>query len=127
LDIDFTQVLIGFAVLLISLSVHEAAHAWSADRLGDPTARSLGRVSLNPAVHADPVGTVLFPLIALFTNLPVLGWAKPVPVDIRRLKHWRRDYMVIAAAGPISNVLLALLAALILRVVPVPALCRLPC
>ena len=118
LDIDFTQVLIAFVVLLFSLSVHEAAHAWSADRLGDPTARLLGRVSLNPAVHVDPVGTILFPLIALLTNLPVLGWAKPVPVSFRNLKHWRRDYMVIAAAGPISNLVLALIAAIALRVLP---------
>ena len=66
-SIDFAQVLIACSVLLVSLSVHEAAHAWTADRLGDPTARQLGRVSLNPAVHVDLIGTVLFPLIALLT------------------------------------------------------------
>ena len=109
-SIDFVQVLIAFSVLLVSLTVHEAAHAWTADRLGDSTARQLGRVSLNPAVHVDPIGTVLFPLIALLTNVPVIGWAKPVPVDVRGLPKPRRDFMLIAAAGPASNLVLAAIA-----------------
>ena len=118
--IDFADVLIKFVVLLLSLTVHEAAHALTADRFGDPTARLLGRVSLNPAVHVDPIGTLLFPLIALLTNVPVLGWAKPVPVNITRLRgHWKRKYMLIAAAGPASNVMLAIVASLLLHVVPV--------
>ena len=118
--IDFGDVLIKFIVLLLSLTVHEAAHALTADRLGDPTARLLGRVSLNPAVHVDPIGTLLFPLIALLTNVPVLGWAKPVPVNITRLRgHWKRKYMLIAAAGPASNVVLAIGASLLLHFVPV--------
>ena len=118
--IDFGYVFITFVVLLLSLTVHEAAHAITADRLGDPTARLLGRVSLNPAVHVDPIGTLLFPLIALLTNVPVLGWAKPVPVNITRLRgHWKRKFMLIAAAGPASNVLLAIAASLLLHFVPV--------
>ena len=118
LDIDFAQVFIAFLVLLFSLTVHEAAHAWSADRLGDATARMLGRVSLNPAVHIDPIGTILFPLIALLTNLPIIGWAKPVPVNILQLHgNWRRKFMAIAAAGPASNVVMAAVAAIILQVV----------
>ena len=76
------------------------AHAWTADRLGDPTARLLGRVSLNPIVHADPIGTVLFPLIAMVTGVPLIGWAKPVPVNMRNLRHPRRDFVLVAAAGP---------------------------
>ena len=117
-NIDFVQVFISFLVLLFSLTVHEAAHAWSADRLGDATARMLGRVSLNPAVHVDPIGTVLFPLIALLTNLPVIGWAKPVPVNVLNLhKNWREKYMVIAAAGPASNIVLAVIASLVLRAI----------
>lgn len=115
--IDFVQVFSLFLVLLFSLTVHEAAHAWTADRLGDPTARLLGRVSLNPAVHVDPIGTIVFPLIALITNLPIIGWAKPVPVNPAQLRsHWRQKFMVIAAAGPTSNILLATLAAIVLRV-----------
>ena len=119
LDIDFTQVIISFLVLLFSLTVHEAAHAWTADRLGDPTARMLGRVSLNPAVHADPIGTIVFPLIGLVTNLDFLiGWAKPVPVNTRQLQgNWRQKFMVIAAAGPASNLILAAIAAIMVRTV----------
>ena len=105
-------------MLIASLSVHEAAHAWTANRLGDPTARYLGRLSLNPAVHIDPVGTLLFPLIAAFTNVPLIGWAKPVPVDLRHLKHPKRDFAIIAAAGPISNVLMALLGAAAFALLP---------
>lgn len=115
--IDFTQLFTAFLVLLLSLTVHEAAHAWSADRLGDPTARLLGRVSLNPAVHVDPIGTILFPLIAIVTNLPVIGWAKPVPVNTLNLRgHWKQKYMAIAAAGPASNLVLAAAASVGVRI-----------
>jgi Zn-dependent protease len=119
--INFVEVFIIFLVLLFSLTVHEAAHALTADRLGDPTARLLGRVSLNPAVHVDPIGTIVFPLIAIITNLPVLGWAKPVPVNVTRLRgHRKRKYMLIAAAGPASNLVLAVIASILLHVIPVP-------
>ncbi len=119
LDINVAQIFIAFIVLLFSLTVHEMAHAWTADRLGDPTARLLGRVSLNPLVHADPIGTILFPLIAMISRAPLIGWAKPVPVNIRYLRHPRRDYVLVAAAGPASNLVLALLAALALYVLPI--------
>jgi Zn-dependent protease len=109
LGIDFFGIFIQFALLVVSLSVHEAAHAWSAEKLGDPTARSLGRVSLNPAVHVDPIGTIVFPLLAMLSNLPLIGWAKPVPVGIQYLKgNWRQKFMFIAAAGPASNLLMAM-------------------
>jgi Zn-dependent protease len=111
-NIDVAQIFIGFLVLLFSLTVHESAHAWAAWRLGDPTGRLLGRVSLNPAVHVDPIGTILFPLLAMVSGLPLIGWAKPVPVDILKLKHYRRDFALIAAAGPLANLLLAVVAAL---------------
>jgi Zn-dependent protease len=116
--LDFTQILIGMGVLIASLSFHEAAHAWTADRLGDPTARLLGRLSLNPAVHVDPIGTLLFPLIAISTGVPLIGWAKPVPVNTRHLRSPKRDFAIIAAAGPVSNLVLAVVAALVLSVVP---------
>jgi Zn-dependent protease len=106
-DIDFQQLLIAFVILISSLTFHEAAHAWTANKLGDPTARLLGRLSLNPAVHVDVVGTLLFPLIAMVTGFPLIGWAKPVPVDMRHLQHPRRDFAIVAAAGPISNLVLA--------------------
>lgn len=108
-------------MLIASLSVHEAAHAWAADRLGDPTARHLGRLSLNPAVHVDPIGTLLFPLIAMLTRLPLIGWAKPVPVDPRHLKHPKRDFALIAAAGPASNLVMATIGAVVLAFLPGPA------
>ena len=118
-DFDFAQIFLVFIVLLFSLTVHEAAHAWTADALGDPTARILGRVSLNPVVHVDPIGTIVFPLLAIATGAPFLGWAKPVPVNIQRLRHERRDYVLVAAAGPASNLTLAVIAAVALRLIPV--------
>ncbi len=111
-DIDFARVFIAFIVLLFSLTVHETAHAWTADRLGDPTARLLGRVSMNPMVHADLIGTILFPLLALVGNVPLIGWAKPVPVNISRLRRQRSDYVLVAAAGPASNLILAVVASI---------------
>jgi len=118
LNIDPLAVALGFGVLLISLTIHEAAHAWTADRLGDPTARRLGRVSLNPLVHIDWIGTVALPLLAAVTGAPLIGWAKPVPVSLRNLRHPRRDFMIVAAAGPISNLLQAVAWAAVIRVAP---------
>ena len=117
LDINFAQVFIAFLVLVFSLTVHESAHAWVADRLGDPTGRRLGRVSLNPAVHVDPVGTLLFPLVAMLTRLPIIGWARPVPLDPRNLRRGRRDVLLVAGAGPLSNLALAVLSAWALKLV----------
>ncbi len=115
------QLLPLLLVLLFSLTVHEAAHAWTANRLGDPTARRLGRISLNPAVHIDPIGTILLPLVAFMAGGLIFGWAKPVPVNPMNLKNYRRDYLLIAAAGPASNVLLATAASLLMRVGPAGA------
>ncbi len=119
MDINAAQIFIAFIVLLFSLTVHEMAHAWTADRLGDPTARLLGRISLNPLVHADLIGTVIFPLVAMISNVPLIGWAKPVPVNTRHLRRPRRDYMLVAAAGPASNLAMAVGSAVLLRLVPV--------
>jgi Zn-dependent protease len=118
-DIDLAQVFILFVVLLFSLTVHEMAHAWTADRLGDPTARRLGRVTLNPIAHIDPIGTVLFPLVAIFTGVPLLGWAKPVPVNVRQLRYERQGFVLVAAAGPASNLVMAAAAAAVVALLPV--------
>jgi len=99
----------SYVVLLFSLSVHESAHAWTAFRQGDPTARSLGRISLNPLVHVDAIGTVVMPLLMIFTGVPLLGWAKPTPVDPRYFRDLRRGQIVVSGAGPVSNLLLAIL------------------
>ncbi len=106
-DNNLAHAFITLAVLLISLSIHEAAHAWSASVLGDPTARALGRVSLNPLVHIDPIGTILFPLMGYMYGGVVFGWAKPVPVNTLNLRRPRQDHLLIAAAGPVSNLLQA--------------------
>jgi Zn-dependent protease len=104
-NLDIGTIAIQFAVLLFSLSIHEASHAWMADRFGDYTARYLGRVTLNPIPHIDPIGTILFPLLQFFTPLPVIGWAKPVPINSAHLRNPRRDNIFISLAGPGANLL----------------------
>ena len=112
LNIDPILLLMELLVLIVSLSIHEAAHAWSANRLGDNTARLLGRLTINPAAHVDVFGTIVLPLIAMVSNLPIIGYAKPVPVDTRNLGHdWRQKFMLIAAAGPASNLVIAVVGA----------------
>ena len=115
---DIGQLLIILSVLLFSLTIHEMAHAVTADWYGDPTARRLGRISLNPLVHLDPVGSFMLPLLGFFAGGFVFGWAKPVPVNTANLKNHRRDFLVIAAAGPASNILLAIGASVLLGAVP---------
>jgi Zn-dependent protease len=114
-DINVTNLIISLLVLIFSLSVHEAAHAWSASQLGDDTAKRLGRVTLNPIAHTDPIGTLLLPLIAMVSGAPLIGWAKPTPVNTRNLRQPRRDHILVTAAGPISNLLLAFGAAAVIR------------
>ena len=122
MSFDLGQLVITFLVLLFSLTVHESAHAWTAARLGDPTARRLGRITLNPAAHIDPFGTLLLPLLAFTTGAPVIGWAKPVPVIPANLTRPRRDFLCVAAAGPASNMVLAVIAAGAMRALPVSPL-----
>ena len=114
-QLDITSLLIVLGVVLGSLTVHEWAHAWTANHLGDPTARLLGRVSFNPVVHIDPIGTVILPLFAALTTGFVFGWAKPVPVNVSQLGHPKRDFMIVAAAGPASNIAIAIVAAMAFR------------
>lgn len=116
---DIGGIVIQFVCLLFSLCVHESAHAAMADRCGDPSARFLGRVSLNPLHHIDPLGTVILPLMAMITGLPMFGWAKPVPFNPRNLHNIRRDPVFISLAGPGANFMLALVGALVLRVLAV--------
>ena len=113
-NINWGIIVIQYAVLLFSLSVHEAAHAWMADRRGDYTARYMGRVSLNPMAHIDPIGTVLFPLLNFISGFPLIGWAKPVPVNPMHLKDSSRDHMYISFAGPAANLLTSLCSLILL-------------
>ncbi|MFN0112588.1 MAG: site-2 protease family protein [Blastocatellia bacterium] len=101
------NLIIWFVVFLLSLTVHECAHAWMAERVGDPTARYLGRVTLNPIPHIDPIGTIVFPLLAYTSGAMFFGWAKPVPYNPSNLRDRKWGEILIAAAGPLSNVLLA--------------------
>ncbi len=108
-------ILFEVVVLVLAFSIHECAHAWTAWRLGDPTAYMLGRVTLNPLKHLDPLGSVLFPLISLVYGGFLVGWAKPTPVTARNFKNYRRDDILVTLAGPASN-LLSATAALILLI-----------
>lgn len=105
--------LLFYPLLLFSLSCHEAAHGWMAERYGDGTARHMGRISLNPLRHIDPIGTFLLPVIAIFSGAPLIGWGKPVPVNPMHLKNAIKDTVWISAFGPITNFILASLFALI--------------
>jgi len=104
-------------VLLFAICVHESAHAWMANRLGDPTAKMLGRISLNPIVHIDPFGTIIMPLILIVLGFPPFGWAKPTPVDPRNFKNQVSDDILTAVAGPVSNFLTAFVAVVILAII----------
>ena len=107
-NIDPQIIVLLIPALVFSLSFHEFAHAWMAYRLGDSTAARMGRLTLNPMSHLDPIGSLALLLMGF-------GWAKPVPVDPRYLKNPRQDMVKVAAAGPISNIILAIIAALVLR------------
>lgn len=103
--------------LIIAIVFHEVAHGWTARALGDPTAAQLGRLTLNPVKHVDPFGTIILPGMLKLAGLPVFGWAKPVPVVKGRLRNPRRDMMIVAAAGPGSNLAMALIGAVALGLV----------
>jgi Zn-dependent protease len=124
-NVDPTRIATGLVeilILLFAVSAHEAAHAWMADRCGDPTARQLGRVTLNPLRHIDPFGSVLLPVILFIAGAPVFGWARPTPVLTRNLRRARRDGILVTAAGPLVNLTISIVAAVLLavavRVVP---------
>jgi Zn-dependent protease len=107
---NIVTLVISLFVLLFAITVHEAAHGWAAAKFGDFTAQSMGRVTLNPIAHIDPIGTVLLPLLLVIAGAPPFGWAKPVPVNPFNLRNPRRDNLWISAAGPTSNLTVAALA-----------------
>jgi Zn-dependent protease len=121
MDIDLEKIIYNIAVwaipVLFAITVHEVAHGWVANKLGDGTARMLGRLSLNPAKHIDPIGTILVPIVLMIFSPIVFGWAKPVPVDMRNFKNPRRDMAIVAIAGPLSNVVMAIFWVLFLYLV----------
>ena len=110
------QFLLFMVALIFSLSVHESAHAWMSNYFGDDLARLQGRISLNPAAHVDPIGTLLFPALAFFTHAPVIGWAKPTPVNPLRWRNKRVANFWVSIAGVICNFIIAIVAGVIIRV-----------
>jgi len=106
-------IVVQFLVVLFAISVHESAHAWTADRMGDPTARLQGRVTLNPLAHIDLLGTIIFPLLLAWMGAPVFGWAKPVMVNPYNFRDRRRGGILVAAAGPLANIAVAAVTILI--------------
>lgn len=117
MTLQHVDILFQIIAFLFAISVHESAHAWMANRRGDPTARMLGRITLNPIKHIDPVGTVLLPLIAVIGHVPMLGWAKPTPVNPRNFKNPMLDDILTSVAGPVSNFIVAAAATLVLLVI----------
>jgi len=113
---EFVLILFQVVVLVLAFSVHESAHAYVAMRLGDPTAYMLGRVTLNPMKHIDPLGSVVLPLLALVYHWPLIGWAKPCPVTLRNFQHVKRDDILTSLAGPASNLAMAAVALILLLV-----------
>jgi Zn-dependent protease len=108
--------LLFFVPFLLSLSFHEAAHAFIAFKRGDTTAKALGRMTINPLPHIDPFGTILFPFLAIYYGGPFFGWAKPVPINPMNLKAYKRDSLLISLAGPVSNLILAVVFTFILKI-----------
>ena len=108
------EILYQMIAFLFAISVHESAHAWTASRCGDPTARMLGRVTLNPIRHIDPIGTIVLPAVAAISGVPLLGWAKPTPVDPRNFRNPVMDDVLVSVAGPVSNFIVATAALLLL-------------
>ncbi len=115
-NFDIGQFILFMVALVFSLSVHEAGHAWMSNKFGDDLARLQGRISLNPAVHVDPIGTLLFPAIAFFTGAPLLGWARPTPVNPLRWRNKRVANIWVSAAGVIGNAIIAITAGITMRV-----------
>jgi Zn-dependent protease len=113
---DIGQFILYMVALVFSLSLHEAGHAWMSHRFGDDLARSQGRISLNPITHVDPIGTLLFPAIAFFAHTPLLGWARPTPVNPLRWRNKRVANFWVSIAGVLCNLMIAIVAGIIIRV-----------
>ncbi len=117
---DFTSLLITFPLLLVSITIHEFSHGCAAYKLGDPTAKYSGRLTLNPLAHIDPVGTIILPLMLFFASQGkfVFGAAKPVPVNFNLLRNPKRDIIWVGASGPAANFILAFILSVVLKIIP---------
>lgn len=108
--------IISFLILILAITIHEFSHGFVADKLGDPTPRSFGRLTLNPLAHADLVGTILLPLFSALTGIPTIGWAKPVPIDPFNFQHPKRDIILTSLAGPVSNFTIAIFVSILCNI-----------
>ncbi len=114
-NLDVFAVVPVVLAFVVGITVHEFAHGWTADRLGDPTARYAGRLTLNPVAHADPIGTILLPILLIATGSRfIFGWAKPVPINPYHFRDRRRGLVLVSVAGPLANVVTAVIAAVLL-------------
>jgi len=113
----FEKIIIWAIPVLFAITVHEVAHGWVADKLGDQTAKIMGRITLNPIKHIDPIGTVALPLILLFIGSFIFGWAKPVPVTWKNLRKPRRDMALVALAGPAANLIMMIIWSILAKLV----------
>jgi Zn-dependent protease len=117
MDLSHVNILFQLSAFLFAISVHESAHAWTAWKLGDPTAQMLGRITLNPIRHIDPIGTVILPALLALSGLPMFGWAKPVPVNPRNFSSEMRDDILTSVAGPVSNFLVVSGAVMVMSII----------
>lgn len=117
MTLHHVDILFQIVAFIFAISVHESSHAWMANLRGDPTARMLGRITLNPIKHIDPVGTILLPVLALISNIPMLGWAKPTPVNPQNFRNPVADDILTAVVGPISNFVVVIAATLVLGLI----------
>ncbi|MDP8292540.1 MAG: site-2 protease family protein [Candidatus Orphnella occulta] len=111
-------IILQFVVLIFAITIHEFAHGFVAYKLGDPTAKYMGRLTLNPIAHIDPFGTIILPLLLTIAHIPPIGWAKPVPVDFMSLRNPKRDMLWVGLAGPAANFLLAALLSVLIKIFP---------
>lgn len=114
---QISELAISLPVLLFSVVVHECAHGWTAGKFGDPTARIMGRLTLNPLSHVDPFGTVILPILLAIAHSPIMiGWAKPVPVNFQNLRNPKKDILWVGISGPVVNILMAIISGLLLKI-----------
>ncbi len=120
MSVSLASILISIPIFIFAMMIHEIAHGWVAYKLGDPTAKFSGRLTLNPISHIDPIGTILLPITLIMMGSPVVfGWAKPVPINFMGLRNPKRDIMLVGAAGPVVNIIFAFVLSAIFRLLPI--------
>ena len=120
MDVSVASIIISVPIFIFAMMIHEIAHGWVAYKLGDPTAKFSGRLTLNPISHIDPIGTILLPITLIMMKSPVVfGWAKPVPINFMGLRNPKRDIMLVGAAGPVVNIIFAFVLSAIFRLLPI--------